>query len=975
MNENNPVDESKNESNNESKNNNASANSTPKKASKRKNEGPLDPWKDTKKTKAKRLGVKSVASVGDGSLLVTTFDKGNRSKIVLAAPNGGKDVKPAFYDPINFKSISKQIEVERGELASVLLNPAYNEGASVVQSDYLKLKSVLEVEFFGKSFPKDTIRIQIIYNLLDVLKIIGVYVNDIIYSVNNLQPEPTDVVGLSMTKVNLKTALSNMSPFFGFFGDAFKIASRGNQQSLNEADEYNGQVLRVLGAVRQMTAHFNNADKMFSDRERIEKDLKKLTSESKKDPITCWKVVESSYVKRIKEVNDNFLKNSRVNLGIIFELLGARSNEQKAEITQDYYRFSILKQGKNLGLNMKKLRETMLDAYKPFVKEKEHDTYRQKIYVVTDFLMYRTLNGSEMVDEMVDRLRVTTDDDEKDDLYAEYAEKVWDEMKDVLTTFCEKFQHGFPGFSGSEIPEQWLGKAAMRVDNGLPFVMLISFLCNFMEANEINELLTAFINKFENIQAMIDTLKELKKDKKLEEDVTFTANYKAFNQNGGRFAGDVARQLRAIVSIGKMKPDLGNAKRLLYKAAIKTLGIPDNSEYVTDAWLEDNVLLTAEQKKDKDRVKEVNPFRNFIANNVIESRRFLYLVRYTKPETVRAIMTNSKIVRYALSRLPESQINMYYDRTFGADEDVALDNKLDVLTRILTGLSFETLIRNHDDIIIVAANRPQTIERLKAQIGLYLNAAYLVVKNLVKTNARYYIAFSAFERDLAMLMKKDPDAVSINCIPISFVNKKGETVKDENPYYAVTEYYLDQDDTIKYVPENGVFDREACHRYFDEHKAHFTRKWRDIFRDTEIKDAKKVNKTGYLGIFVRNTADHLNALTSLKAYINGFRAGSNAPMKSYFELYHYIVQRLALDWNNNPACLPGQELDLEKYREFIETNGLPNTDLIHASYCTLGYNLPRYKNLTIAALFDVESVDGQERAKEQAEKIAKKAKK
>ena len=959
-NTNNNVNESVN--NNSNINNNAMNNEN----NNGKKEGPLNRWKNTTKTQAKRMGIKSTYSYGDGSLAVTKFGKGNRAEVILNAPNGGRDVPtPSFYEPIQFNSIDNLIDVERGELSSSLVNPAFWDAETeAVRSDYLKLKSVLEQEFFDKEFPKDSVRIQIVYNLLDVLKIIGVYVNDVIYSVNNLQPEPTDVVGLSMTKGNLEKALANMSPFFGFFGDAFKIPAKATgpkakeiaEQRQKEADEYNGQVLRVLGAVRQMTAHFGNANKMFAKSDQIEKELKALTSESKKDPISCWKVVETAFAKRIKDVNENFLLNSRVNLGIIFKLLGAYENDDKADITQEYYRFSILKQGKNLGLNMKKLRETALDAYCPYIKDEEHDSYRQKLYVVTDFLLYKKLNGSEMLDEMVEQLRVTSDDEEKDALYTQFAEKVWTELEKPLTTFYSMFKDGFPAFTSVKIPEAWLGKAALREDNCFPFVMLLSFLCNFMEAKEINELLTAFINKFENVQALIDV------QQKLKDNVVFSAKYDSFNKHGGRVAGEIAKQLRAIVSIGKMKPDLEGAKRLLYISAIKTLGIPDDSQYVSDKWLQENVLLSAEEKRDKDRVKAVNPFRNFIANNVIESRRFLYLVRYTKPETVRAIMTNAKIVRYALSRLPESQINMYYDRTLGAQKGVSMDEKLNALTKVLTGLTFETLVANRAGIITDTTNRPKAIERLKAQIGLYLTAAYLVVKNLVKTNARYYIAYSAFERDLAMLLQKDNDAISINCIPYTFVNKKGETVKDENPYYAVTEYYLDQDDEIKYVPENGVFDREACHRYFDEHKAHFTRKWRDIFRK-EISEAKQANTTGYLGIFVRNTADHLNALTSLKTYINDFRSGSDAPMKSYFELYHFIVQRLALDWNSNPACQPGQELNLEQYREFIETNGLPDNDLIHICYCPLGYNLPRYKNLTIAALFDSESVDGQARAK------------
>ncbi|MBQ2621310.1 MAG: type VI-D CRISPR-associated RNA-guided ribonuclease Cas13d [Thermoguttaceae bacterium] len=961
--------------NNESVNNSNNSNSDSCSANNGKKEGPLNRWKNTTKTQAKRMGIKSTYSYGDGSLAVTKFGKGNKAEVVLSAPNAGVDVPtPSFYDPIKFNSIDNLIDVERGELNSILANPAFNEGFSQdARSDYLKLKGVLEEEFFGNQFPKDTVRIQIIYNLLDVLKIFGVYVNDVIYSVNNLQPEPTDVVGLSMSKGKMQKALANMSPFFGFFGDAFKISQKAkgrnaesiNKQRQEEADEFNAQVLRVLGAIRQMTAHFKDADKMFAKIEQIEKDLKEMTNESKKISISCWKVVESAYEKRIKDVNENFLKNSCVNLGIIFDLLGAYDDDKKAKITQEYYCFSILKQGKNLGLNMKKLRETMLDAYCPYIKGEEHDSYRQKLYVVTDFLLFKTLNGSEMLDEMVEQLRVTSDDEEKEALYAQFAEKVWPELEKSLTSFYSMFSEGFPAFTSVTIPEAWLGKVALRVDNGLPFVMLLSFLCNFLEAKEINELLTAFINKFENIQAMIDV------QQKLKDNIAFSAKYDSFNKHGGRVAGEIAKQLRAIVSIGKMKPDLEGAKRLLYISAIKTLGIPDDSKYVTEEWLKENVLLSAEEKKNKNRVKSVNPFRNFIANNVIESRPFLYLVRYTKPETVRAIMTNPKIVRYALSRLPESQIELYYKRASNVKDDaldaqedrVSLDEKLNALTKVLTGLSFKDVLEKRADILKEVENRPKAIERLKAQIGLYLTAAYLVVKNLVKTNARYYIAFAAFDRDYEMLKQKDLEKVKKNVITFEYFDDKGEVQEDANEIFAPTEYYLDRDDEIKYVPENGVFDKEACHRYFDEHKAHFTRKWRDIFRNKEIPGAKEVNEIGYLGVFVRNTAAHLNAMTELKTYINDFRCGSDAPMKSYFELYHYIVQRLALDWNKRPLCKQGQELDLEQYREFIETNGLPSNELIHICYCSLGYNLPRYKNLTIAALFDSESVDGQARAK------------
>jgi hypothetical protein len=54
-----------------------------------------------------------------------------------------------------------------------------------------------------------------------------------------------------------------------------------------------------------------------------------------------------------------------------------------------------------------------------------------------------------------------------------------------------------------------------------------------------------------------------------------------------------------------MKSDLNGAKRPLYKAAIEMLGVSANSQYVTDKWLEENVLTGDESKR-----KDCNLFPN-----------------------------------------------------------------------------------------------------------------------------------------------------------------------------------------------------------------------------------------------------------------------------------------------------------------------------------------------------------------------------
>lgn len=166
-------------------------------------------------------------------------------------------------------------------------------------------------------------------------------------------------------------------------------------------------------------------------------------------------------------------------------------------------------------------------------------------------------------------------------------------------------------------------------------------------------------------------------------------------------------------------------------------------------------------------------------------------------------------------------------------------------------------------------------------------------------------------------------------------------------------YFLKKDEAIKYEPEEGQpFDREACHKYFDTVHRHFSKRWREIF-NAAIAEALKIQSTGYLATAVRNNTEHLTVLTlGLPNYVSQFRQG-NPGMTSYFELYHFLLQNLLC--GEKMLNIP------EEYKEYLK-RGVPCSDLIKIAYVSLGYNLPRYKNLTIEALFDKDSVSGQAKA-------------
>jgi len=878
---------------------------------------------ENRKTNAKRMGVKAVLAHGTDKLTMTTFGNGNNAEIAFTEGNKGRGLctpYPIGKRRFSVQNIDEEINLygkcEGKPLESLLPNPAGKVG-----EDYLQFKDVLEKQFFGKSFQNDNIRIQIIYLILDIQKILGMTVSDILYTLGNLQDQAKDRFGCNLNDDRVAELVKEMRPYFGLFGGVFQIPSRNKPvQSTN----HNENVLRCISSLRHATAHDRvDTFSWFKDTEYSKKIFKK--GEGKGE----WGVIEDLYKKKIETVNKDFSKNSKPNLDILFDLLHAEE-AQKPEITQEYYRFSILKDGKNLGINLVKVRENIIDTFSRWLRNKKYDSQRQKINVIADFLIFRALNSDrDFVEDAVSRLRLTEDEKAKENLYHKFAEKVWPRVKNGLEpyfrepkTYILKYKSNGKG----HVEEKWFASCKLQENGGNPFVKVLAFLCNFLEGKEINEFLTAYIHKFECIQAFIDMIHELN------EEVVFTDRYALFNTKD--FAKTVATELRVLASIGKMKPDLEEAKRLMYKYAIQTLGFPAGMEkYISDEWLEENVLLNAEDRKNRAKKAEVNPFRNFIAGNVIESRRFMYLVRYTKPATVHALMQNQKIVNYVLHRLPPDQIKSYarvFPQKFHETEAT-----IQYLTEQLAQFSFETLIREKQAILDNSGQRraSEAIERLKAITGLYLSVAYIAIKNIVKANARYYIAFSIFERDLRLLKEK-AKVENTKLEPPLIINGQ----KKDSPF-TLTQYYIDRDEEKNY---KGDFnDVAALHAHIRNTKRHFTKQWRDWLAE-KIMEAKAVQNTGLLLSVARNQVEHLNVLRQMADYIADFRKGEQ-PMSSYFELFHYLLQRILLE---------KPEMNLAPYRDWILRSGRPDRDLIQYAFVSLAYNLARYRNLTKEHRFD-----------------------
>ena len=154
----------------------------------------IAPAAEKKKSSVKAAGMKSIL-VSENKMYITSFGKGNSAVLEYEVDNNdynktqlsSKDNSNIELGDVNEVNITFSSKHGFGSGMKInTSNPTHRSGeSSPVRWDMLGLKSELEKRFFGKTFD-DNIHIQLIYNILDIEKILAVYVTNIVYALNNM---------------------------------------------------------------------------------------------------------------------------------------------------------------------------------------------------------------------------------------------------------------------------------------------------------------------------------------------------------------------------------------------------------------------------------------------------------------------------------------------------------------------------------------------------------------------------------------------------------------------------------------------------------------------------------------------------------------------------------------------------------------------------------------------------------------------
>ena len=908
------------------------------------------------KTIAKKIGLKSTIVTGD-KIAVTSFvtSKGQSgSNIEKVTDFTGKEVfEDILYTPRMFNTkISKDIveiekkdivEIEKEEKQTAFTNPVNN----IIGKDYIGVKEVLEQEYFVAVPKNDNIHIQIAYNIMDIRKILSLYINNVIslfYNLNrNADNAQIDLIGTlnefspyekqkehapSKDKIKqVEELINDTRAYFNYFEDVFmdvkktkdekEMSKEELEKKKQDAFVYNFNVLRLLSLIRQLCFHSKNAKGTGGDIGIL--NIEKVVGKNSELISLLHNICEKS----INKVNANFIKNAKNNVFVLKKIY------KDNFLLEEYYDYVVRKESRNIGVNLKKLREIIVDDEFFKIKNKEYDTYRNKIYTVLTFILYKEILKSNILDKMIYELRTEEKDEElRDSIYRKYA-------KELCVIVKGKYNHAIEIFKEQKEREFIDGKLdrneikayEINFNDISIFAKTMLFIAKFLDGKETNELLCALINKLDNIADILEVANQIKTK------IEFNSDYEQLNNSR-----KLAKDLRLIKSIAHLKnkkaaeKGKGSSFALVldaYNMLNTGVQIQLGSEEAKE--LEQVLYKTKKQGFVKENESPFNhQFRNFIENNVIKSRWFLYIAKYVKPENCGKFMSNENILRFVVEDLPEAQIKRYYKTITGFSDSQNVSTMRNVIIDKLKRFSIKNTLVEVSSMSKKdyapqkeESDEESEKEKLKAIVNLYLTVAYLIVKSMVKVNARFSIAFNCLERD-------------------AYLKGVWEYKDKNNDYLGVTNLFVNADKQVFKIYQPKFQELKQLDKYSARKKLVELQKEQDKQLHYPIRFSKiisqnieKASKNNISFYDFRNNVEHLNVVKNMHLYFEDVKE-----VKSYYGLYCYVLQRLLFDKVNN-----------EEYKKNVLEKGTYSKDLMWQFNLPFAYNLARYKNLSDEGLF------------------------
>ena len=844
-----------------------------------------------KKSSAKSHGLKAIIKTPE-FVAVSTFGRHNSEAAIEQTINRKTNENTLMSDYLMFNAelfSNKTLSLEANrKLRGETTTPTFEFDVSLDRQDLLGFKEKLTHEMFVRENVRDNIHIQIAYNVLDIKKIIGLHIGDILMSLSKLtsnnesaDDELKDVVGLidfeiPFADINEKYKEHNtdfikrLYDYSMYFDHAFS----GSKDAI--ADDYD--VLRILSLIRQGVVHGGKYSSILYNQ---------FLSPSTE---ILFRKSQSIFNKDLKYFNNSFKETSKINLMILFET----THDKK--IVEKYYDFVLYKYGKNLGISLDVIRDNIINmTFNDFDKSRSK-VYFEKLTSIYDYLLFDYYSKNlDRVNELRSQSRASKNEYQKSKAYEFETKKVLRDRR-IASKLVKVKKIIWKYIQNAKKYKPYYPKGlSFREDSISYFPSLLYTMAKFLDQKEVSELLTSVINKLENIKSLEEMLISLN-----EWDNDFKEDYKIFNNNNIQLLID---EFKVAYSLAVNKRRLtkieSKSARINAKLLRDAYNIFKSDNFVTEETIGEFLDLSSEETKTTSNLPK-RKLRNILINSIIKNRRFAYLIKYLSPLDCNKLVTNTNILNFVFRKtgqyefFPENVIETYYRKINKLRDSETVPSKedmIDFLINQLKSINMDNIQENYKDF--------KELEKQKQLLNLYLTIAYLVVKGIIHVNSIYLLACNSLERDMYYAFDvSDPETLSFDLLN-------------------------------KYLPL-----KKCKHQEMIKHNM------------KEVEDCfalQKGNHTIYR--YYRDKIVHLNFIPLSIKYLDRIQT-----IRSFFDVFNFGVQQWAI--NDSGKAINRESLLMIKLENDLKTYGTYQRNFLKIINLPFAYNMARFNNLTIEDLFN-----------------------
>lgn len=641
-----------------------------------------------KKKNSKRNGIKVISNLNNNIYFFDNdnFEDEEISNYLLLEDDSSK---------LNeLKNNLDNLKYEDNNTNKTILLRSNNNKVSVYENKY----SIKKENFINDNLIKkyciyrkvDTnLVIQIIHCNEDIKKIVAIYINDIIFSLSNI----TDNFD--------RDAVTKITQNFHYDIDNKKIMVKNNEYSENDLSELLNKLKKnkfLYGfSTTKENVLFEHIRSVSFFRNYISHDKLKLNKSEE---------VEKELNRYIELKGKEFLNNNMFNINLICDLF----NSNKEETALNYYKYVLNQEGKNLGISIKKLVERCINDYCPDLDEER----MKKYHVLLKYFLFKYIKeNNDLRNKYIELLR-NSDYADKDKIYEDIVCEIPKDKIINIENICKKID--------------FKNKTRIHINNDIlcnfgtkwtTFALNIYSLTKFLTIKETNELTSTIINKLLSIKDLITA--SLKMQINISNEIDVSSLIVPFDN-----ISDTIKQLNIINSIKKFTSPKHSKSSIDYLKE----GLSIFKHQYEDL---DQLLKEESTNQNLKNLRIKYPIKNFVRNNVINTKFFNYIIRYSNPNKVSCILyKNPNLVKYLLSNLPKSQLDKY--------------NNVNNLESIISNITLQSINDN-----LKKGNLDYT-----KYINLYLTCLYFLVKNINRINGYYYIALSFYARDYLLVNNIDP---------------------------------------------------------------------------------------------------------------------------------------------------------------------------------------------------------------------------